>query len=205
MQDRSDYSVMEPIRRERAQFRELLGRFKRRGCNLLIVGETKPAVRRQASRRLFGAPLADRCRLLITVGNVSPDRWLPADGNVIDADVLTRNSPTDGVGESLRTTLTAKNENLEATPGECRVGITSIAPLLDESGGASLLEELRNAVVQNNGIGHYHLEMSLDVALDRSVDDGFDAVLELRKAETPEERWHVPSHELTTPWVPMES
>lgn len=196
---------MDPTRQDRAQFRELLMRLKRRGCNLLVVGETTPSVRRRASRRLFGAPLAARTRLLVTVGDPSPDRWLPAEGSVVDAGILTRGSPAAGLSEPIREELTQQIAAVDAEPGEYRVGVTSIAPLLDNADSTSTLEAIREAVVDGNGMGHYHFAAPIDTVLDRGVDEGFDAVLELRQAGEAQERWHVPSRDLTTPWVPMEA
>lgn len=196
---------MEPTRGDRAQFQELLTRFKRRGCNLLVVGETETAVRQRASRRLFGAPLASRTRLLVTVGDVSPDHWLPAEGSVVDAGVLTRASPSADTEAPVRETLVEQIAAADADPGEYRVGVTSIAPLLDDADCTPTLETIREAVVDVNGMGHYHLATSMETALDRGVDEGFDAVLELRKEGDAQERWHVPSRDLTTPWVSMES
>lgn len=196
---------MQSTRRDRAQFRELLARLKRRGCNLLVVGETEPSVRRRASRRLFGAPLAGRTRLLVTVGDVAPDRWLPAEGSVVDAGVLTRGSPADGMTEPARDALAERIAAGDADPGEYRVGVTSIAPLLDAADSTPTLAAIREAVVDVNGIGHYHLAASIETVLDRGIDERFDAVLELRKAGDAQERWHVPSRDLTTPWVPMDT
>ncbi|MFB6235438.1 MAG: hypothetical protein ABEH81_10810 [Halopenitus sp.] len=195
---------MEPTREDRAQFRELLMRLKHRGCNLLVVGETDPSVRRRASRRLFGAPLASRTRLLVTVGDVTPDRWLPAEGSVVDAGILTRGSPVDVREDSFRATLAEKIADVDAAPGECRVSVTSIAPLLDDAECRPTLDAIREAVVDVNGMGHYHLAASIDTVQERGIDDEFDAVLELRRDGDAQERWHVPSRNLITPWVPME-
>ncbi|MGZ0746568.1 DUF7504 family protein [Haloparvum sp. AD34] len=195
---------MKPTRQDRAQFRELLMRLKRRGCNLLVVGETDPSVRRRASRRLFGAPLASRTRLLVTVGDVTPDRWLPAEGSVVDAGVLTRGSPEDGRQDPFQATVARQIADVDAEPGACRVGVTSVAPLLDDADTTPMLDAMREAVVDVSGIGHYHLAASLDTVRERGVHEGFDAVLELRRDGDAQERWHVPSRDLVTPWVPME-
>lgn len=201
---RRDVANMEPTREDRAQFRELLTRLKRRGCNLLVVGETETSVRQRASRRLFGAPLASRTRLLVTVGDVSPDRWLPAEGSVVDVGILTRGSPDAGMEAPVRKTLVEQISDVDADPGEYRVGVTSVAPLLNDADCTPTLEAIREAVVDVNGMGHYHLAAPIDTVLDRGVDEGFEAVLELRKQGDAQERWHVPSRDLTTPWVPME-
>lgn len=194
---------MELTRQDRAQFRQLLMRLKRRGCNLLVVGETDPSVRRRASRRLFGAPLAPRTRLLVTVGNVTPDRWLPAKGSVVDAGILTRGSPKNEREDPFQATLAKQIADVDAAPGECRVGVTSTAPLLDDAESTPMLEAMREAVVDVSGMGHYHLGASLDTVLERGVDEEFDAVLELRRDGGAQERWYVSSRDLVTPWVPM--
>jgi hypothetical protein len=47
------------------QFTESLGRLKRAGCNLLVVGPVPDSVRLSAMSRFLGEPTADRRRLVV--------------------------------------------------------------------------------------------------------------------------------------------
>lgn len=181
-------------RGERGRFRDVLDRFEREGCNLLVVGEADPEVRRAASRRLFGA--ADRDGVLVATTDVDPDRWLPGDGVAIDVDVGMRSAaPADAVPPA---TVPDAVEFDSDVPRQSRLGVTAVDPLLD----TSVLASLRRAVDRVNGLGHYHLHAPDDAVRARSLAAEYDAVVELqRTADGARERWHVPEEDLTTGWV----
>ncbi|WP_058367666.1 DUF7504 family protein [Haloparvum sedimenti] len=200
---------MESTRRDRARVRQHLARLKRRGCNLLVVGATDAATRRAATRRLFGAPGANRDRVLITVGNVDSDEWLPDGGRVIDAAVDTRSAaaltapstPSRSVPEAVDDVASTSDDE----PGRFRLGVTALAPLLESPGGAETVASLRETVREARGIGHYHLSAPFDADRTRAAAADFDAVVELRRvAAGPQERWHLEGADLVTPWLPLE-
>lgn len=206
---------MKSTRRDRARVRQHLARLKRRGCNLLVVGSTDAATRRAASRRLFGAPDADRDRVLIAVGETDSDRWLPDDGRVIEAGIDTR-SATDSTALSAPTAPSVSTPSVAPAvadaaagsgdePGRFRLGVSALAPLLESPGGTETVASLRETVRGTRGIGHYHLPAPFDAARARAVAADFEAVVELRRTtEEPQERWHVDDADVVTPWLPLE-
>lgn len=82
-------------------FDEVLSRFKRRGCALLVTGEVGQDVTALATRRLLGAPFEDRKRVLVLtdseamgVGAHLPGGCTPNDDSieVIRHEVTTRSA-----------------------------------------------------------------------------------------------------------------
>lgn len=181
-------------RGERDRFREVLDRFDRDGCNLLVVGESHPAVRRAAGHRLFGD--ADRDRVLVTPTDVDVDAWLPGEGTVVRVDADVRGAPA---ADAVSPTALPDAVGFEGDdPGQWRLGVTAVEPLLN----TSALDALRTVVADANAIGHYHLHAPADAVRRRPIADEFDAIVELQgPPDAIRERWHVDDANLTTGWV----
>lgn len=95
-------------------------------------------------------------------------------------------------------------------PAELRVGIDSLGTLLDYHGEDAVRRCLRTVgerVRDENGMAHYVLEDSYDSERVQTLAADVDAVIEIRsvKPEThghdAEQRWHIPSRNLTMDWV----
>lgn len=196
---------MEVTRRDQATFRELLARLKQRGCNLLVVGETDATTRRTASRQLFGDPDARRERLLVTTGEAETDEWLPAPGQVFEADVDTRGSSGTSAGAmTVQTSVRGQLADADDAPGRNRLGVTSLAPIIESENGEAVVDALKEAIREIHGMGHYHLSAPMDADLTQQIADDFDAVVELRSTpDGPQQRWHIHEGNVSTPWIPI--
>lgn len=89
---------------------------------------------------------------------------------------------------------------------ELRLSLDSLGLLVDDHGTeavARFLESVTAAVASMKGMAHYHLPMSDDDDVVGALTPLFDARIELRQRDgfAPEQRWHLPSHGLTTGWV----
>ncbi|WP_435177714.1 DUF7504 family protein [Halorussus sp. AFM4] len=97
-------------------------------------------------------------------------------------------------------------------PGQLRVGVDSVGALVehyDEDVVRRCLRVVTGYVSDYDAMGHYVLtEPYGSDRADRFADE-FDAVVELRAVDAAgrdhgaEERWHVPSRDLTTDWLPL--
>lgn len=198
-----------PERVRRTARRRLLGSASERRYRLLVLAggrATPPFVesdefdadaRRRArsiecdvERRTAAAASPDP-----SFGSVGPEA---APGSVDDLD-------------SLSTRISAEIASLERIdggfgPGELRVSVDSLAPLLaatDERRVRSFLEAVTSRVRIARGMGHYFLPVEYGSATERALRDRFDAVLEHRVTNDGAalERWHVPERDLTSRWV----
>ena len=95
-------------------------------------------------------------------------------------------------------------------PAELRVGIDSLETLLDYYGEDAVRRCLRTVgerVRAENGMAHYVLEDSYDSERVQTLAADVDAVIEIRSVNPErhgydaEQRWHVPSEDLTMDWV----
>ena len=91
-------------------------------------------------------------------------------------------------------------------PAELRVGVAALDSLLAANGRPAAVRFLRAvvALVQGvGGMGHVRLPFPDDHDVVRGLSPLFDARIELRKRgqTPPEQRWHVPRHDLTTVWT----
>lgn len=91
-------------------------------------------------------------------------------------------------------------------PAELRVGVSALDYLLETNGRSSVVRFLRTVTALVNGVdgmGHVRLPFPDDHDVVRDLSRLFDARIELRKRGRmpPEQRWHVPRHDLTTVWT----
>lgn len=199
------------------QFQELLHRLKRDGCNLLLVGEMTPDRWREAGRRFFGVPSERRYRLLVSTGGVGHAlsvREADERTRLVELSTVSRGSPGDdgeGTFEDaepfLREELAALEPDSGFDPGECRIGIHTLAPFVGGDrldGTIRSLERVTEAVRDRRGMAHYVLPTGYGNGPEPRLRPLFDAVIEYRCCEDcVEQRWHAPEESLTTDWVPL--
>jgi hypothetical protein len=204
-------------------FETHLRRFKRDGCNLLVVGELPPPVRTEVSRRLLGSLTDRRYRLLaFTDGDATEvDERLPpelsdtarARTTVLDRPVAARGNDGANSAHHLESDLVDELDALCALddaiePGAVRVAIDSLSPLVEAD--ATVLEPFLDTVTEHvhrlSGMAHYFLPVAYGTRSERAVRHHFDAVVEQRLSSdgTLEERWHLPEQSLTTRWISFE-
>lgn len=90
-------------------------------------------------------------------------------------------------------------------PGELRVGVDSLAPLLCTHGTAGVREfvaPVAERVRELNGMGHYYLPVERDSRAERDLRTAFDAVIEQRAADDRVlQRWHAADGAFSTGWI----
>lgn len=195
---------------------------KRRGPQVLVIGDVPEPVSRRATRRLLGHPEEDRRRLIaLTDSGVDSDDWFPShlgtdapDVTVVQDDRRSMDLPAEdradgksewlsrAVEEEIRAWLDVGNET--PRPAVLRFGLYSLATLVDAHDVRTVRRQcyrLTGAVRRARGMGHYHLPRDpadSDVADLRYI---FDARLELRNdAGEAQQRWHIPGTG-STRWV----
>ncbi|NHN61504.1 MULTISPECIES: hypothetical protein [Halorussus] len=101
-------------------------------------------------------------------------------------------------------------EHLSAA--DLRVGVDSLAPLLDHYGVDVVrrcLEGVGERVRDYRAMAHYVLPVARDADPVRALASQADAVIELRAVEpadrdrNAQQRWHVPARDITTEWTPL--
>ncbi|MFW5934320.1 MAG: DUF7504 family protein [Halolamina sp.] len=205
----------------RRTFQEL----KRRGAQVLVIGDVPEAVSRRATRRLLGHPDEQRYRVLaLTDSAVGGAAWFPGECapddervSLIDERELRGSAAADApVGASpaeepvlrrIDAEIRAWEPDWTPPPAVLRVGLYSLEPLLEAHGVDAvrrLTARLTGAVSRVRGIGHYHLPRAANADPVADLEPAFDARLELRSAANgPEQRWHLPGRG-TTGWVALE-
>lgn len=194
----------------------VLAELKRTGCAIMLAGESRVA-REAMSQRLFGAPTADRHRVLVTPNEDYPtEPWLPNGVPADDAAVVSLSSsersaatavPHSGeLDRTLREFDSAVSLSEHAfAPGVLRVGIHTADALAESYGretALSFISSVFDRVREKRGMAHVHLDGSTDDPLFGHVDQLVDAVVEVRfpKTREPEQRWYIPEYGYTN-WV----
>lgn len=208
---------------ESASFAQALGTLKRRGSNILVVGEAGCGPHTTACGRLLGVGSADtRYRLIVTTDPEAVDRTADrAEVRYIvrtdpDEDRAERSYPTDAVTETamlgvLGTTFVETVDGFEddgdLAPSALRVCVDSVSELVETHDAENvfrLLHVMTARIRQCRGMGHYHLPIDRDEEAVRLFEPLFDAVVELRPgADEPEHRWHLRDREGATDWIPL--
>jgi thioesterase domain-containing protein len=94
-------------------------------------------------------------------------------------------------------------------PAELRIGIASLADFLqvnDLDAVTRFLHQWADLVREVNGMGHVRFPIPDSSELVETLAPLFDARIELRQQgmEPPEQRWHIPQHDITTAWTILE-
>jgi hypothetical protein len=97
-------------------------------------------------------------------------------------------------------------------PAQLRVGVDSLGSLFghyDDGVVRRCLQVVTGYVHDYDAMGHYVLTESYESEQVQRLADEFDAVVEVRPVDSErhdhdaEERWHVDSRDMTTPWLPL--
>ncbi|WP_255197784.1 DUF7504 family protein [Halorarius litoreus] len=217
-----------PSERRPSSFEGYLAHLKQHGSGLLVTGETPEWVQQHASRQLFGTTLPTdgerpRRRLVVRTDQAfDPACYLPTGAQVGDNNVavVAASRPTRGAtaaqstataGPTIDDDLTALTsavtdaiDDLAATvtqPGELRVGVTSILPLVETAGleaAVTLCDRIASATRRHDGMAHIHCPLA---DTDRTVEafrTTADARVEIRQdgSHPVQCRWHTPYPEL---------
>lgn len=95
----------------------------------------------------------------------------------------------------------------ELEPGELRLCVDSLRPLLEENDEQAVfrfLHAMTSDVRAVRGMGHYHLPVGFDDVTVRTLRPLFDAVVEVRPGrDRPQQRWHLHEADVTTDWLDL--
>lgn len=213
------------------QFRRSLQALKQEGCRILLTGDIGVDERAIQSARLFGKA-TDRHRILAATDLDIDDvrDHLPAqlvedqpNAEVIRYDEIRSVSVSDTYGAPpyantnnefaafrwrLVDAIARHRVGRTPSPAELRVGVATLAPLIDEH-GTQTVEELVQVVgdetVRSRGMAHYHLGLNADSTAAESLLPLMDVHIELRHREgsSPEHRWTLLDHNVHTQWIPL--
>jgi len=215
-------------------FRQRLEELKERGCAILVVGSVPSDVTARACERLLGeTDRRPRHRVLaFTNGRGAIERGIPercarddgdtavitaaatrgaAAATAADVDVPVRELETASLAE-LGVAVSEAIETFERRhgplePGDLRVCLNSLLPLLDEHGDRTVFEFalLTAARVRTaGGIGHFHLPAERDAVVVRQLAPVFDAVIQLRTLDDePQQRWLIDDEGIRSGWLPL--
>ncbi|MCU4751614.1 hypothetical protein OB919_06415 [Halobacteria archaeon AArc-curdl1] len=93
------------------------------------------------------------------------------------------------------------------TPGEVRLGITTLMPFLETYGRETVFQFLHlinGRIRAVNGMGHIHLPVDENANIVSVLTPLFDATIELReRGDSCQERWTITSGDHTSGWLPM--
>lgn len=193
---------------------ELLPRFKREGCNLLVSGSVSEATANHATRRLLGSPDLERQRVLVRTEDATPvGELLPAGVSLTDAGVRVvqyRASDDEDTLASLarRTAETVDAADSYSSPllsGELRLAVTSLESVLvdhDALAAEQFLRSVTDAVSDVRGMGHYRYDGPRAGLSALPVERLFDAFVDLRDRPHTEQRLSVP-HRRSTGWLDL--
>lgn len=214
-------------------FQAWLEQLKARGSNILVTGNVPDRISAKAARILFGRDerryrilsLIDRTidssesRFPETVSTDDAMTWLidqrSGERSVPDA-ALSAASYLDPpekdnvrqLRDEIQTAISFYEERSNGLdPGELRVGIDSLFPLIQRDLQATKhsLRTISATIRGVRGMAHYHLRVPDDDTVVRELTPLFDARIELRRNPglKPEQRWHAPELDETTAWVEL--
>lgn len=211
---------------------EALRDLKREGSALLVVGNAPDTVHRRTCEGMFGGSSDHRRIALRTDGScLDPAtaeagdtrllRWAAAARGAVGA--AGPGVPAAGPGpasgsaatdhDSLQSLTRATFDAVdaarpEAGPGDLRLGIDSLVPLLgcgDESAVFRFLHAVLGDVREADGIAHAHLPAPRDHRSVHTVEPLFDATVELGVRDgVARQRWHVADPPLSSEWIRLD-
>lgn len=224
----------EPSAGETASFAKALASLKRRGSNLLLVGPAYESAHLPASRRLMGDADSPRERLLVLTDRDAESETRLPDGSepvrTVEHRTLTRSTaaspapspsplsisgpdgephdPLVSLGNEVADEIEAADERADGlAPGQLRVCLDSLAPLLEEHDRqrvVAFLHAMTSDVDRVNGMAHYHLPVARDAEVVGFIEPLFDAVIELRVGTSgPQQRWTLTDGRGSTDWLAL--
>lgn len=199
-------------------FARSLGALKQRGCSLLITGSARDGSHLQLSRQLLGdADTGSRWRLIVAtdtsgVGTRCPDAEEENTCRLIDRRPAMRSSAVRAGSSSplelpvLEREMLGVIDEFDAdaggfSPGQLRVCVDSLQPLIDKHGVPavkSFLETITEQIRENHGMGHFHLPVDHERALVSQLIPPFDIRIELQDGA---HRWHLLEDDIRTDWL----
>lgn len=205
-------------------FTRTLAALKREGSNILVTGDDACDVHRTECENLFGERMIDRRRTLVSASreNAATCSRAPDSARRIEYSGATRSAATatgdssagPGVASDLTSLETAiadaiaeADRTMEGlAPAQFRLCVDSLGPLLeahDERSVFQFLHAVTDDVRAVDGMGHYHLAMAADADSVQMIESLFDAVVELRVDEEPQQRWRLVEEDTETEWLPL--
>lgn len=210
---------------EGAAFARTLSALKEQGSNLLVVGTAHERGHAAVCERLLGEADVERRRLVVrTDGDCGT---VPEGGGAVlrlveqRAPGLDAPARTDGVDD--RTVATGDIDELERAafdgfaaleeeanepdPGELRVCVDSLRPLLIEHPEGRIrrfVDQLGARISDADGMGHFHLPTRTDDRYVSMLTPVVDAVVEVRTHDgEPQQRWHVFDGAVDSGWLAL--
>lgn len=221
----------EPTRGGQRRFRKSLLQLKEEGCRILVTGDVGTSIRARRSRQLFGEA-ENRHRILAStnLGENEIVEHLPGEHPLqSDAEVIRLNDIRSmSVAETYSTSshLGASNEfaafqwriidaiarhrvDHAPAPAELRVGVTTLAPLIDEYSTETIREFVHligKETVESRGMAHFSLGLDARRPIASSLLPLMDIHVQLRRQgnDSPEHRWTLLNHNLHTQWLPLQ-
>ncbi|WP_264556142.1 DUF7504 family protein [Halocatena marina] len=205
---------------ETRAFARSLSALKQRGCNLLIAGPVRDGTHLELSRQLMGTADAEsRWRLVVAtdsygVGTRCSETTDADTYRVIDHRPAMRSAAISANASSPLDVSALEREMLSAiddfdvaaeglSPGELRVCVDSLRPLVDmygTNGIESFLDTVTERIGETNGMGHFHLPVELECEVVSELMPQFDILIELRPGK---HRWHLTEDDILTDWLPV--
>lgn len=215
-------------------FTTALGDLKHAGCMVLVTGTVDETVRAATSRQLFGMPKLPRKRVLVPIED-SPlplTTYLP-NGITLDSTSVrlcewdqplcdrrseseSERLTSDGGPLELAacfqrlTSVLAEDEATsdESVPGELRVGILTLAHIIEQYGQtatAAFLARLGQRIRSHHGMGHCHLPSPSNSTQVTSLVGTVDIHIHLRDRNgyPPEQRWFLCETDHNSAWMPL--
>jgi hypothetical protein len=212
------------------QFSAALGSLKESGCVVLVTGAVDETVRAATSRRLFGTPQLPRQRIVVHADDTAlqPASYLPngiapdstsvqlcewnsldrseSEGNTDDA-LSTAENALDS-GRLARLIADSEPASNEFAPGEIRVGVLTLASILEQHGQAAaetFLSSFGQQIQNHHGLVHCHLPMKSESATATALASTVDIHIHLRDQNgyPPEQRWHLCETDCSSEWIPL--
>lgn len=113
----------------------------------------------------------------------------------------------EDLAAAIETTLAEAAATGGLEPGDVRLCVDSLRPILEESdadGPPAVLAEMCESATNAGTLAHYVLPLARESDPVRTIEPVFDATVELRVNGTvPEQRWHVHESAYATEWFPV--
>lgn len=199
-------------------FARSLAALKRQGCNLLITGRVRDGSHLRLSRQLMGGTeTGRRWRLVVATDTKGIGTRCPEEADIrnyrcIDRRPAMRSTATQsclslsvdlfGVEREVSETIEEFEDDADGlSPGELRVCVDSLQPLLDTHSTGTIeqfIESTTERIDEASGMGHFHLPIDPERAIVSELTSLFNVHIELRDGK---HRWHILENDIQTGWL----